>query len=95
MGHLLKIKFLDSRVYVHILASTSVPFTPTTVQVPNIALTHTKRITVYIKVFLLEMFSWLACELLILFTNRSEIDHLKVCVGSEKTYSHRLKMSHS
>jgi hypothetical protein len=31
-----------------ILASTSVPFTLTTVQVPNLALTHKKRITVYI-----------------------------------------------
>ncbi len=31
---------------VNILASTSVPFTLTTVQVPNLALTHTKRITV-------------------------------------------------
>jgi hypothetical protein len=47
MEHLLKIKCADSRVHVHILASTSVPFTLTTVQVPNLALTHTKRITVY------------------------------------------------
>jgi hypothetical protein len=47
MGHLLKIKCVDSRVSVHILASTIVPFTLTTVQVPNLALTHTKRITVY------------------------------------------------
>ncbi len=46
MGHLLKIKCVDSRVNVHILASTSVPFTLTTVQVPNLALTHKKRITV-------------------------------------------------
>jgi hypothetical protein len=46
MGHLLKIKCVDSRVNVYILASTSVPFTFTTVQVTNIALTHTKRITV-------------------------------------------------
>jgi hypothetical protein len=46
MGHLLKIKCVDSRVKVHILASTSVPFTLMTVQVPNVALTHTKRITV-------------------------------------------------
>ncbi len=46
MGHLLKIKCVDSRVNVHILASTSVPFTLSTVQVPNLALTHTKRITV-------------------------------------------------
>jgi hypothetical protein len=35
-------------VNVHILASKSVPFTLTTVKVPNLALTqtHTKRITV-------------------------------------------------
>jgi hypothetical protein len=46
MGHLLKIKCVDSRVNTHILASTSVPFTLTTVQVPNVALTHKKRITV-------------------------------------------------
>jgi hypothetical protein len=43
----LKIKCVDSRVNVHILASTIVPFTLTTVQVPNLALTHKKRITVY------------------------------------------------
>ncbi len=33
---------------VHILTSTSDPFTLTTVQVPNLALTHMKRITVCI-----------------------------------------------
>jgi hypothetical protein len=47
MGHLLKKKCVDSRVNVHILASTSVPYTLSTVQVPNLALTHTKRITVF------------------------------------------------
>jgi hypothetical protein len=47
MGHLLKTKCVDSRVNVHILASTSVPITLTTVQVPNLALTPKKRITVY------------------------------------------------
>jgi hypothetical protein len=46
MGHLLKIKCVDSRVNVHILAATSVPITLSTVQVPNLALTHTKRLTV-------------------------------------------------
>ncbi len=46
MGHLLKIKCVDSMVNVHILDSTSVPFTLMTVQVPNIALTLTKLITV-------------------------------------------------
>jgi hypothetical protein len=48
MGHLLKTKCVDSRVNVIILASTSVPFTLTTVQGPNLALTHTKRITEYL-----------------------------------------------
>ncbi len=43
MGPLLKIKCVDSRVNVHILSSTRVPFTLTTVQVPNLALTHTKK----------------------------------------------------
>jgi hypothetical protein len=52
MGHLLEIKCADSRVNVHILASTSVPFKLTTVQVPNLALTHKKRITVYQRVLL-------------------------------------------
>ncbi len=47
MGHLLKIKCVDLRANVHILASTSVPFTFTTVQVPNLALTHMKQITVW------------------------------------------------
>jgi hypothetical protein len=42
----LKTKCVDSRVNMHILASTSAPFTLTTVQVPNLALSHTKRITV-------------------------------------------------
>jgi hypothetical protein len=44
---LLKRKSVDSRVNVHIVAATSVPFTLSKVQVPNLALTHTKRITVY------------------------------------------------
>jgi hypothetical protein len=47
MGHMLKVKCVDSRVNVNILASTSVPFTLTTVQVPNLAPTHTRRITVW------------------------------------------------
>ncbi len=42
-----KIKCVDSRVNVHNLASTSVPITlMTAVQVPNLALTHKKWITV-------------------------------------------------
>jgi hypothetical protein len=46
MGHLLNINCVDSMVNTHILATTSVPFTLTPVQVPNLALTYTKRITV-------------------------------------------------
>ncbi len=42
----MKIKCVDSRVNVNIFASTSVPFILTTVQVPNSALTHKKRIAV-------------------------------------------------
>ncbi len=47
----MKIKCVDSRVNVNILASTSVPFILTTVQVPNLALTHKKWITVYFALF--------------------------------------------
>ena len=39
-----------------ILASTSVPFRPTTVQMPNFALIETKRITVYGSDFLTIMY---------------------------------------
>jgi hypothetical protein len=49
MGHWLRIKCEDSRVNVNIFASTSVPFILITVQVPNLALTHKKWITVYLK----------------------------------------------
>ncbi len=42
----MKIKCVDSRVNVAIFASTSVPFVLTTVQVPNLAITHKKWITV-------------------------------------------------
>ncbi len=45
MGHLLEIKMRRFRVKMHILSSTSVQFTLTTVQVRNLALTQTKRIT--------------------------------------------------
>jgi hypothetical protein len=44
MGHLLKLKYAHSPLNVRILSLTSVPFTLTTVQVPNLALTHTKQI---------------------------------------------------
>jgi hypothetical protein len=47
MGQLLKIKGVDSRLNVNFLDSTSVQFTPTTVQVPNLTLTHTKRMPVH------------------------------------------------
>jgi hypothetical protein len=46
MGHKMKKKCVDSRVNAHDLASTGVPFTLTTVQVQNLALTHYKRISV-------------------------------------------------
>jgi hypothetical protein len=46
MGHLLKRKCSHSPLNLRILSSTSVPFTLTTMQVLNLALTHKKRITV-------------------------------------------------
>ncbi len=57
----MKIKCVDSRVNEHILASTSVPFTLTTVQLPSLALTHTK-ITVSMDIEREKMgrfFSWI------------------------------------
>jgi hypothetical protein len=39
---------LGKHRYVHILASKSVPFRPTMVQMPNLALFETERITVYV-----------------------------------------------
>ncbi len=47
MGHLLRRKCSHSLLNLRILSSTSVPFTLTTVQVLNLALTHKKRITVW------------------------------------------------
>jgi hypothetical protein len=47
MGHLLKLKCAPSRLNIRILSSTSVPYTLTTVQVPNLELTRKKRITVH------------------------------------------------
>jgi hypothetical protein len=47
MGHLLQLKCAHSPLNQRILSSTSVPFTLTTLQVPNLALTHTKRFTVW------------------------------------------------
>jgi hypothetical protein len=61
MGHWLKIKSVDSRVNMHILAATSVPFTLSTVPVPNLALNHTKRMTVYNMHFIVEESSNLPC----------------------------------
>ncbi len=43
----MKIKCVHSRVKVDNLASTRVPFTLTTVEVPNVALTHKKWIIVW------------------------------------------------
>jgi hypothetical protein len=49
MGHLLKLKCSHSPLnFLRILSSTSVPFTLTTVQLQNFALTHKKWITVHI-----------------------------------------------
>jgi hypothetical protein len=48
MGHFFKTKCVDSRANVHNLASTSVSFTLTPVQGLNLALTHTKWITVQV-----------------------------------------------
>jgi hypothetical protein len=47
MRHLLKLKCAHSPLNLRILSATSVPFTLTTVQVPNLELTHTKRITAW------------------------------------------------
>ncbi len=47
MGHLLQLKCAYSPLNQRILSSTSVPFTLTMVQVPNLALTHTKRFAVH------------------------------------------------
>ncbi len=47
MKQLLKQKCAHSSLNLRILSSTSVPFTLPTVQVPNLALTHTKWITVH------------------------------------------------
>jgi hypothetical protein len=47
MGHFLRLKCAHSPSTLRILSSTTAPFTIMTVQVPNLALTHTKRITVW------------------------------------------------
>ncbi len=48
LGYLvkLKLKMCTFTLNLRILSSISAPFTLTTVQVPNFAITHTKRITV-------------------------------------------------
>jgi hypothetical protein len=51
MGRLLKLKCAHSPLDLRILSSTRVPFALTTVQVQNIALTHTKRNTVHLSYF--------------------------------------------
>jgi hypothetical protein len=50
MGHLLKLNHAHSPLNLRIFSSSCVPFTLTTVQVPNLALTHKKRLTVCISV---------------------------------------------
>ncbi len=51
VGHLLKRKCAHSPLNLPILSATRVPITLTTVQVPDLALTHTKHITVQAKIF--------------------------------------------
>jgi hypothetical protein len=46
MGHLLKIKYALGTVECAYFGFKSVPFRPTTVQMPKLALIETKRITV-------------------------------------------------
>ncbi len=48
-GHLLKLKCAHSPSNLRIFSSTRVPFTFTTVQVPNLVLTHKKRLTVCVE----------------------------------------------
>jgi hypothetical protein len=49
MGHSVKLKYVHSSdPSMRILASTSVPFIPTTVQMPNLLLIERRRITVYV-----------------------------------------------
>ncbi len=50
--HLLKLKCAHSPLNLRLLSSTSVPFTLTT---PNLALTHTKRFTVFVPVGRMEL----------------------------------------
>ncbi len=59
MGHLFKLNCAHSPLNLRVLSSTIVPFTLTTVQLPNLALTHTKRITVYQWGWRLECWLWL------------------------------------
>jgi hypothetical protein len=53
MGPFLKLQCAHSPLNLRILSSTSVPFTLTTVQEPNLALTHMKRITVHASILAL------------------------------------------
>jgi hypothetical protein len=48
MGHLLKLKYAHSSVpFAYFSLISSVPFRPNTVQMSNLAIIETKRITVY------------------------------------------------
>ncbi len=61
---------VDSRETVYILASKSVPLTLTTVQVPNLELTHTKRITVWdIRTHTFSQLCWVEGFYFYLFTH--------------------------
>jgi hypothetical protein len=85
----LKIKCVDSRVNVNIFASTSVPFILTTVQVPNLALTHKKWITVYFRLnFVGNRVSLLFPKLYLLFRWShiiGDLENLKSRVKQGKT----------
>ncbi len=52
-----------------ILASTSVPFRQTTMQMPNSALIETKRITVYVQLAYQPRSKWIKNDVYILYLN--------------------------
>ncbi len=85
LPHSLKLKCSHSHMNLRILSSTCVPFTLTTVQVPSLALTHTKRITVQF------LHSYI-CERFIYFQDRSAnsvagiyVDRSWECINRSKT----------
>ncbi len=73
MGHWLKLKCAHSPLNLRTLSSTSVSFTITSVQVPNLALTHMKRITVCLEK-----------EALLTFTVEYTVSHAVSTTGNER-----------